>query len=175
MRESKRGSTPPGSRQICARTPDSIRGYSNCCPPGNARGHRRRNEGVQRTFEERRMKEGRHLTADGARVKDATKTPRGADRTRTSANESGGVLEPERCSRTAAVSAAHAVQTGWPCVFSAIQTVHRKVNQKRGGRIVLADCPRREPPRRRRSADCIVPAKRGGGAHIPPLTIFPER
>ena len=48
-----------------------------------------------------------------------------------------GRVSPERGTRTAAVSAAHAVQTGRPCVFSAIQTVHRKVNQKRGGELPL--------------------------------------
>ena len=89
-----------------------------------------------------------------------------AGKPRPGVTDSFAGFQPERCSRTAAVSAAHAVQTGWPCVFSAIQTVHRKMNQKRGGRIALADCPRREPPGRRRSANCIVPVQAGVGQRI---------
>ena len=68
--------------------------------------------------------------------------------------------QPERCSRSAAVSAAHTVHTGQACVFAAVQNQALNEEPKRRARIALAGVERPEPPRRRRSANGIVPAEK---------------
>ena len=72
---------------------------------------------------------------------------------------SSGTPKAERFIRSAAVSAAHTVHTGWTRDLSAVQKRPQNGESRARARIALVDIERREPPRRRRSANCIVSAK----------------
>ena len=69
------------------------------------------------------------------------------------------MIKPERNIWSAAVPAAHTVRTERSSVFFAVEKLPLNGAPKTRARIARADAGRREPPGRRRSANCVVPAK----------------